>query len=159
MPNPNNPYAFDTIFTYKLVDLISNEYMNPNVITTINLLPSTLSLYFLYSDNYFWFYIFLFVRLILDCLDGHVARKYNKVTEFGNEYDKNTDLIFYMILIIILASKSKLNLILILLLVITIFMLIERCYIPIISELFILIEYNTIIMVPLISFLFLYFKK
>ena len=156
MPHPENLYSFDSIFTYKFVDLISNENMEPNIITAINIIPSILSLYFLYNCNYFLFFIFLIVRLVLDCLDGHVARKYNKITPFGDKFDHYTDLIFYIILIVLLSLK--IDIIFILLITITIFLLLERHYIPILSELFQIIEDNTVISVPIISGLFLQFS-
>ena len=149
MPQSNNPLCFDSMITYKFVDIIANEKMEPNIITISNIIPSFLSLYFLYHHNYVLFIIFLVIRLILDCLDGHVARKYNKITNFGNKLDHYTDLIFYIILIILLTSKFN---IIIIIIIVTIFIIIiERHYIPILSELFQIIEDNSVIMVPLIS--------
>ena len=34
-------------------------------------------------------------RHFIDCLDGQVARKCNKVSEFGNYLDIFTDMLFY----------------------------------------------------------------
>ena len=34
----------------------------------------------------------MFVGYFFDCMDGHFARKYNMVTEFGDMYDYITDL-------------------------------------------------------------------
>ena len=131
--------------------------MNPNIITAINIIPSIISLYFLYNTNYFLFFIFLIIRIILDCLDGHVARKYNKITNFGDKFDHYTDLIFYLILITLLCSNM--NIIYILVIIITLIIILERYYIPILSEIFDIIEDNTILSVPLISGLLLYSKN
>jgi phosphatidylglycerophosphate synthase len=157
MPHPDNLYSFDSLFTYKFVDLISNKNMEPNVITAINIFPSILSLYFLYKTNYLFFYIFLIVRLVLDCLDGHVARKYNKESDFGDKFDHYLDLIFYVGLIVILFSSM--NLVFVLLIIIVLIIILERYYIPILSEIFNIIEDNTVLLVPIISGLIIYFRN
>ena len=157
MPSPTNPYCFDSLVTYKFVDIIANEQMEPNVITISNIIPSFLALYFLYRCDYILFIIFLVIRLILDCLDGHVARKYNKTSDFGYKLDHYTDLIFYIILIIILSSKF--NIIIIILLTTILIILLKKYYIPILSELFQIVEDNTVIMIPLISIIFIYLQK
>jgi len=157
MPEPTNKYSFDSIFTYKFVDLISNETMDPNTITLLNIIPSALALYFLYVADYTFFYIFLIIRIVLDCLDGHVARKYNKTSTFGGLVDHYTDLCFYTGLLILLSSKF--DIVFRVLLVVTLIIVMERVYIPLLTELFKIIEDNTIVSVPCICAFFLYFHR
>jgi len=157
MPEPTNKYSFDSFFTYKFVDMITNEHMDPNVITTINIIPSCLSLYYLYIKEYYLFIFFLIVRLILDCADGYVARKYNKTSEFGNIYDHLIDLIFYACLAILLLYKF--NIILSILVVLVVFILINVIHIPIINDLFKIIEENSVIMIPLFSIIIINIQK
>ena len=40
----------------------------------------------------------LFLRWLADCLDGNVARKYNKTSKLGNKLDTLSDLIFGLII-------------------------------------------------------------
>jgi hypothetical protein len=149
MPQPTNVYSFDAMFTYKFVDMISNENMEPNVITLCNIIPSILSLYYLHNGAYTLFLVFLVVRLVLDCLDGHVARKYNKTSEFGNTLDHYTDMVFYIGLLLLLTAKLGTVTRVLILLLFTV--IIERNHVPVLSDLFSIIEDNTVISVPLLS--------
>lgn len=157
MPQSSNPYCFDSLVTYKLVDIIANENMEPNVITVINIIPSILSLYYLYKDEYILFFIFLIIRLFLDCLDGHVARKYNKTTDFGADLDHYTDMIFFILLIILLTYR--LNIIILIFFTCILTIILNRIYLPVITEFFQFVEDNTVLMVPLISILFIYLQN
>lgn len=154
MPEPTNIYSFDSAFTYKFVDLISNETMEPNMITMLNTIPSAFALYFLYVADYTFFFIFLIIRIVLDCLDGHVARKYNKTSTFGGYLDHCTDLVFYTGLLVLLSSKF--DIITRALFVVILILAMHRIYIPILSELFKIVEDNTIVSIPCICMLFLY---
>ena len=157
MPEPINKYSFDSFFTYKFVDLITNKNMEPNIITTINIIPSFLSLYYLYNKEYIFFIFFLIIRLILDCADGHVARKYNKISEFGNLYDHYLDLVFYLFLTILLVYKF--NIILSILIILIVLIYLNRIYVSIIYDFFKIIEDNTVISIPMISIIIIYIQK
>ena len=148
--------TLDNIFFYKFADIISNKHLDPNVITTINIIPSFLALFFLYNKNISYFLVFLIIRLFLDCLDGFVARKYNKVSNFGQQFDKYLDIFFYLILLIILLQKSNIIIILLSIIIFTI-LLILRYDIPFLTILLKYIEENTIISVPIISLLIYYY--
>ena len=156
MPEPIHPYCFDSFFTYKFVDLITNKDMDPNVITTINIIPSSLALYYLYNQEYVLFILFLIIRLILDCADGHVARKYNKVSDFGDLYDHYLDLFFYVFLIVLLTYKF--NIIISIILISIVLMSLQRIKIPIIYDFFDFIEDNTVIMIPLLAIGIIYIQ-
>ena len=154
MPPSKNPYSVDNLFTYKLIDMISYQYMEPNVITTINIIPSVLALYYLKINNYLYFYIFLIIRILLDAMDGHVARKYNKVTDFGGLYDNLVDLFFYTFLIFLLTYKK--NRIICIVSMLVFILISRRIRVPLIYDLFKIIEDNSIILIPLISTILIY---
>jgi len=144
MPQPSNKLSVDNLITYPLIDLIANKNMIPNVITIINIIPSCISLYYLYNKNFILFYIFLIIHIILDCLDGHVARKYNKQTYIGGILDAVTDFLYYSAMIIILTHTNKLFMTICLILLI----LLDICR-P--QYIFNLIQDNTLVSVPLIA--------
>jgi len=128
--------------------------MEPNVITTINIIPSVLALYYLKINNYLYFYIFLIIRILLDAMDGHVARKYNKVTDFGGLYDNLVDLFFYTFLIFLLTYKK--NRIICIVSMLVFILISRRIRVPLIYDLFKIIEDNSIILIPLISTILIY---
>ncbi len=107
MPAPGSTHSVDSLISYPLVDIIAHQNMNPNVITITNIIPGILSLYFLIKGNYFLFYTFLVIRILLDCLDGHVARKYSKETELGNKLDMISDFIYYGALILVILRRAS----------------------------------------------------
>jgi phosphatidylglycerophosphate synthase len=78
---------------------------NPNIITTISLLFCIISGLLLLKSYYIISAIFFLLSYLLDCMDGHFARKYNMVTIFGDYYDHFSDftkiiLILYILYII-----------------------------------------------------------
>lgn len=89
----------DDIITYNICDVFAKSWMCPNTITILNLVPSILSIYFLIRKKMLFFWILLIIRIILDCLDGHVARKYNKISQLGGELDGLFDLCYYTVLL------------------------------------------------------------
>ena len=132
MPQPLTKYSLDQYIVYPLVDKFSYEFMNPNVITTLNIIPSLICLYFLATKNYTLFLLFLIMRTIFDCFDGHVARKFNKTSKFGRYYDAILDLVFYNLAIIIIFWDS---------------LLIDKFIV--IALIFIIMETNNIITFPI----------
>jgi phosphatidylglycerophosphate synthase len=81
----------------------------PNTITTFSLLTALASLYNLYNRDTTNFAIFLILSYFFDVLDGHYARKYDMVTEFGDKYDHYTDLILIIGLVIVLIKEYKIQ--------------------------------------------------
>lgn len=156
MPEPTNEYSVDKLITYKFVDLIANKDMVPNVITILNIIPSMISLYYLHCKQYELFYIFLIIRIILDCLDGHVARKYNKMTKFGEKLDRYTDIFYYsVVLIMIFANHGIIFQILCVLALITLY----ESQIQIIKSFFDFMGDNTLISIPLLCVLLIHISK
>jgi len=105
MPAPTKYHSIDSLITYKYLDYITNEKMNPNAITLFNIIPSLISLYYVYHKDYLLFFIFLIIRTVLDCLDGLVARKYNKTSKLGAFLDIFTDLCFNSALLYIVLNN------------------------------------------------------
>lgn len=83
--------------------------MTPNVITTLGLICRVLSLYFLYtSSNHLAFFILAAISYFFDCLDGHLARKYQQCTVFGDYYDHVGDVVYHSLLLYYLFFQSNL---------------------------------------------------
>ena len=99
-------------YFYDYINSISDDKicsLVPNHITIINFI---FSLYIIYSIskrkyNLYVFLLLIFIRICLDCLDGAVARKCNKTSEFGKYLDVIGDTIFYIVLMILLYSNIK----------------------------------------------------
>ena len=99
-------------YFYDYINSISNDkicYLVPNHITILNFI---FSLYIAYSIckkkyNLSILLLFMFIRIILDCLDGAVARKCNKTSELGKYLDVFSDTTFHILLTIILYINIK----------------------------------------------------
>jgi hypothetical protein len=63
----------------------------PNILTSYSLVAGLLSIYFLYYDSIRGFVISYWISYFFDCADGHMARKYNMCTRFGDLYDHFKD--------------------------------------------------------------------
>lgn len=77
----------------------------PNIITTYSFISGLASLYFLYLDKRMEFAFFFILNYVFDCIDGHFARRYDMITEFGDFYDHVTDILIPLGVIIILSFK------------------------------------------------------
>ena len=64
----------------------------PNILTTISLLFGLSSAHQLYKKQYHLSAILFLIAYFFDCMDGHFARKYNMVTNFGDYYDHFCDI-------------------------------------------------------------------
>lgn len=92
----------------KTVPFWNSLNVTPNYLTTLSLISSIFSLYFLYNRKLIGAIIFLLFRWYFDYLDGIYARTYNLVSKFGDYYDHITDLIYsFGIIFIIVFSKYK----------------------------------------------------
>ena len=72
--------------------------ISPNTITTIGILFGLLSAYNISHANFRFAAILFLIAYYLDCVDGKVARKYNKVTLFGDYYDHISDMLKYIVI-------------------------------------------------------------
>jgi phosphatidylglycerophosphate synthase len=77
-------------------DFIHTKFkLTPNHITLINAFVITGFLfYYWYINNFFYAFIFLFLRNLLDGIDGYIARKYDKYSKTGDIYDHMSDCVF-----------------------------------------------------------------
>lgn len=77
----------------------------PNGITTLSLFSGVVAyvhvMYGVISDAYFW----MITCLVLDALDGYLARKLNAVTAFGRIYDLLVDFLVFGTLLVVFVLK------------------------------------------------------
>ena len=67
----------------------------PNVLTLSNLLLGSLSLMWTISGNYRAAAVFILAAMVLDGLDGRVARRLGTCSELGKELDSLADLVSF----------------------------------------------------------------
>lgn len=116
MPEPTSIYSTDKyIYDYIVNPIASNIcFIEPNYITFVAILltiPTLLGLFENWSTSTM---VMIFIlRAFLDCLDGAVARKCNKFSDFGANLDLFGDKLFtysYMLVMIyLLYNKSDAN--------------------------------------------------
>lgn len=78
----------------------------PNMITTLSNISAILVVILLLKANYIWASVLFIISYFFDCLDGHIARKYNQVSVFGDYYDHISD---WIKLILILFTMYWIN--------------------------------------------------
>lgn len=78
------------------------KYTSPNFITLIGFVLNFVIYYEIVNYNFNIATILLIIRYLADCLDGGIARKYNKKSKFGGLFDTISDslLIFFSTLAI-----------------------------------------------------------
>lgn len=96
---------------YIAVEAISPFMHNvsPNMITSIGVIFDIVGFYMCYLNKFVLGVLFFIVGYFFDCLDGYVARQYDKVTVFGDYYDHFSDLI-KIIGIVYISYKLNSNL-------------------------------------------------
>ncbi|MFA6526445.1 MAG: CDP-alcohol phosphatidyltransferase family protein [Candidatus Buchananbacteria bacterium] len=75
------------------------EKINPNHLTTLRLLLTFIAIGLLLCQSFWPLALCLIVMAVCewtDYQDGHLARKYNKVTDFGKIYDPMCDSIYHL---------------------------------------------------------------
>ena len=91
--------------------MLLNKYLpcglNPNIITAAGLLVIIPVLLFLERRQFTIVSILLIVRCILDIMDGCVARKCHKVSEFGRKFDAFSDIVFHGTLSLYIVSHLQ----------------------------------------------------
>jgi phosphatidylglycerophosphate synthase len=95
----------------RLSPLFKSLNHTPNMITTYSLITGLVSCYFLIKKNLLLFSVFYMISYFFDCFDGHFARKYDMITDFGDMYDHIKDmLVFFLILCITIKnSRNRIN--------------------------------------------------
>jgi hypothetical protein len=96
---------------------ISNITIHPNIITIFRFSFFSFFYYLYYNNRTTLFGLLLafayFINIILDYLDGHIARKYDKVTVLGDILDHTFDILGFIMFYTIINNKTILNNILI----------------------------------------------
>jgi CDP-diacylglycerol--glycerol-3-phosphate 3-phosphatidyltransferase len=87
----------DALTAYILDRFSLFKFISPNLITISGLLMNFLILYYIISGDFYAASIFLILRYLADCLDGGVARKYNKKSKIGGALDTWSDTILIYI--------------------------------------------------------------
>jgi phosphatidylserine synthase len=108
MGEVTNHFSTD-YYLYKFLNKLAKRicWIHPNVITIIAGLMIFPIISNILYDGDVWYLILLFlVRHILDCLDGSVARKCNKVSKFGAYLDLSFDYIFFLSIYLAIGYKS-----------------------------------------------------
>ncbi len=108
----NSYHPIDKFIYVEIVDKIDPIFKNlglkPNHITILSLIIRLYSLNLLKNNEYEKSIILFNIGYILDCMDGHMARKYNMGTKFGDKLDHYCDWIITAIAFIIVDKKLDL---------------------------------------------------
>jgi hypothetical protein len=108
-----NTIKIDDIITKKILDMTDIfENIHPNHVTGFGFLLNFIILYNLsFTDtkkpNMNIIAILFALRWIADCLDGNIARKYDKKSKFGNIFDTVSDNVLLAFFIYYLCSQFE----------------------------------------------------
>ena len=106
MENPIDNIIY--IFVELAAPYVHKMGLSPNMITTLSVLCSIISIYYLYQYLFLISIAFYILSYFCDCLDGYVARKYNMISKFGDIYDHVSDVVsFVTYLAILYLINSK----------------------------------------------------
>jgi len=100
--NKINKINSDKYIADKIIDNVYFlKYIHPNIITISGLIINFYIYYLLYTphSNIYLLTFFMIYRWLADCLDGAVARKYNKGSKLGHHLDTISDIILGFICI------------------------------------------------------------
>ena len=91
----------------KITPLLNNMKVTPNMVTGLSLLLGISSGVSMYYDKYKLAAILNFLAYFFDCVDGHLARKFDMVTVFGDYFDHYADLVKFGIILYMFYIKRK----------------------------------------------------
>ena len=86
------PLAFPLVLLGKKLKL------TPNFFTTLSLISVLISAFFYSQNMIYWAAVLLFIKQILDCVDGSLARLTNQFSKFGGLYDFFGDVIGFVVM-------------------------------------------------------------
>ncbi len=66
--------------------------LTPNILTTISVIFTGISTYYLYNYNYNIASLMYMIAYYFDCMDGYYARRYKMYSKFGDYYDHFADI-------------------------------------------------------------------
>jgi hypothetical protein len=80
--------------------------VTPNMVTIFRLVMIIISFFYFFEHKYYRTTAIIFVfAYFLDCLDGHMARKFNMVTKFGDYLDHCSDIITFVLAIFYICKS------------------------------------------------------
>lgn len=91
LDNPFDNMVLDNVES--TVDFFYNIGFSPNGITTLSLISGLYGVYKFANHEFYQSAFFHLLSYYFDCMDGHMARKYNMTSEFGDYYDHTKDFI------------------------------------------------------------------
>lgn len=94
-------------YLYIILDKMRTCSLNPNLLTAAGLLIVIPILLFLERRRFDIVTVLLIGRCILDIMDGSVARKCHKTSEFGAKFDAFSDIVFHGALSLYIVSNLK----------------------------------------------------
>ena len=100
---------FDTVLSklfLPTLDFWNNMGATPNTLTTFGLICSLLSIYYFYRNDSQKAIIFLILRCYFDYADGMLARKFKKVTTYGDLYDHLVDISYGVLFYVVIYLRS-----------------------------------------------------
>lgn len=83
-----------------------NLGMNPNMITTLSNITCIITIILL-NANYYMAALFVLISYYFYYMDGHMARKYDILTVFGDYYDHVSDLLKIIAILTTLYYMNK----------------------------------------------------
>ena len=93
--NMTTPIKYDWMIKFRrwldgfVMEGVPLPNINPDIISAMSVFTAAVA--FMYRGNLAWIFIFLLVSLLLDWIDGVVARKYNRVSRHGYWVDMICD--------------------------------------------------------------------
>jgi phosphatidylglycerophosphate synthase len=103
--------GFDDWFSNEIIDKFNCIFKNihPNIITATGIVINIIILVYYKKMTFSVFCALLLVRWLIDCLDGNVARKYNKKSDLGGKLDTISDMMLIYILTFIVFREFNIN--------------------------------------------------
>lgn len=95
----------------------------PNQLTTLSLFFGLMAAYYLYKRQNMMATILFVISYYFDTLDGHYARKYGMVSEFGDYYDHFSDWLKYGVIMFVMYQINPSKFVYVLLIMSIIFLL------------------------------------
>lgn len=94
-------------FVYETVPFWNSLNASPNTLTTFSLMCSVACIYYIHKRDAGKSILFLLLRMYFDYADGISARRYDKITDFGDWYDHVVDMFAFSIPLLIVLYKTK----------------------------------------------------
>jgi len=97
--------------------------LTPNMVTFMALVVRMIGVWCLWNRYYVMFVVFMYAGMLLDSMDGTMARKFNMFSNFGDAFDHYSDLYVYIIIFAIMVCRLKHNVTLLILFAVLIFLI------------------------------------